>query len=60
MKINKVITKDDELLLDLTEDSVTPEDLLKGVTAHDKYGNSIVGTHVPKPGIVDVTIEEVA
>lgn len=59
MKINKVITKEDEVLLDLTEDSVTSEDLLEGVTAHDKYGKQVVGTYVPKPGIVDVTIEEV-
>lgn len=44
MPINKIIY-DDNVLIDLTEDSVTPETLLKGVTAHDKAGNLINGVH---------------
>lgn len=47
MAINKVVLnkKDgEEVLIDLTDDSVTPETLAKGVTAHDAAGNQIVGT----------------
>ena len=36
-----------KVLIDLTEDSVTPEKLLIGETAHDKSGNLIKGTLVP-------------
>lgn len=45
--INKVIRKTaagDEVLIDLTGDSVAPETLAEGVTAHDKSGAAIVGT----------------
>lgn len=44
---NKVVLNrpdGEEVLIDLTEDSVTPETLGKGVTAHDKTGAPIVGT----------------
>lgn len=41
--INKVIYNG-EVLMDLTADSVTEEQLLTGVTAHDKSGAPIVGT----------------
>ena len=41
--INKVIFGSDTLI-DLTEDTVSPETLGKGVTAHDKSGAPIVGT----------------
>lgn len=34
----------DETLIDLRNDSVTPETLAEGVTAHDKSGNRIIGT----------------
>lgn len=34
-----------QTLVDLTEDTVAPETLLKGVTAHDKSGAQIVGTY---------------
>lgn len=34
----------DETLIDLTNDSVTPETLDEGVTAHDATGEPIVGT----------------
>jgi hypothetical protein len=41
---NKFITKKGRVLLDLTGDTVTPETLGKGVTAHDRSGEPIVGT----------------
>lgn len=40
--INKIIYFG-EILLDLTEDTVTPETLSKGIIAHDKSGNKITG-----------------
>ena len=43
MSANKVIFAG-ETLIDLTEDTVTPETLAKGVTAHDKSGVEIIGT----------------
>lgn len=43
MAINKV-KYGGNTLIDLTSDSVTPESLLPGVTAHDKSGNPITGT----------------
>lgn len=37
-------------LVDLTNDTVTPETLAKGVTAHDASGKQITGTHAcPTP-----------
>lgn len=44
MGLNKFITKKGRVLLDLTGDTVTPETLGKGVTAHDRSGEPIVGT----------------
>lgn len=41
--VNKVIYNSDTLI-DLTADSVTPETLLSGVTAHASNGNAITGT----------------
>ena len=46
MANNKVQLSDGTVLLDLTGDTVTPETLLSGVTAHDAAGNPIVGTVV--------------
>lgn len=46
MAVNKV-TVNGETILDLTGDSVTPETLMEGVTAHDAAGNRIVGTYAP-------------
>ena len=40
---NKVVVND-ETILDLTQDTVTPATLAKGVTAHDKSGAQITGT----------------
>lgn len=37
----------DETLIDLTEDTVTPEAMLSGVTAHNAAGDPIEGTLVP-------------
>ena len=42
-KYNKVIYGG-KVLIDLTGDTVTPADLAKGVTAHDKSGAEITGT----------------
>ena len=44
MAINKVVLNN-EVWLDLTADTVTADNLLKGYTAHDKSGTSIVGTY---------------
>lgn len=43
MAVNKVILGD-QTLIDLTADSVTPDKLSKGITAHNMKGESIVGT----------------
>lgn len=45
--INKVEI-DGVVRLDLTQDTVTPETLLSGYTAHDNSGQAICGTLVPK------------
>lgn len=42
MAVNKVVY-DGDTLIDLTGDTVTPETLAAGATAHDKAGNPIVG-----------------
>lgn len=44
MANNKIQLADGTVLLDLTQDSVTPATLKKGETAHDASGASIVGT----------------
>ena len=49
MAINKV-EYGDRTLIDLTQDTVTPETLLEGETAHEKTGELIRGTHVPFSG----------
>lgn len=47
-KVNKIVVNG-ETKLDLTGDTVTPEKLAQGATAHDKAGVKITGTL--KPGI---------
>lgn len=42
---SKVVLGSGEVLIDLTGDSVAPDKLVKGVTAHDKTGAPIVGTN---------------
>lgn len=43
LDVSKVVYGE-EVLIDLTEDTVTPETLKKGFTAHDKSGAKIIGT----------------
>lgn len=43
MAVNKVVYGT-TVLVDLTEDTVTPDKLLKGATAHDASGQLITGT----------------
>ncbi len=62
MAINKVVmnTSDgEETLIDLTNDSVTPETLAEGVTAHDASGEQIVGTMVASEGGGPVSWDDV-
>lgn len=47
MANNKVQLSDGTVLLDLTGDTVTPENLLSGVTAHDAAGERINGEVAP-------------
>lgn len=42
-------------LIDLTGDTITPEDLKKGVTAHDKSGEQIEGTNTKDSDTSDAT-----
>lgn len=59
MANNKVQLSDGTVLLDLTGDTVTPETLMAGVTAHDAAGERIVGV-ATAGGITNFpTIEEV-
>ena len=49
MAVNKVVYGS-TTLVDLTADTVTPDKLAKGATAHDKTGATITGTYVaPTP-----------
>lgn len=43
MANNKVQLSDGTVLIDLTGDTVSPDKLLEGVTAHDKSGAAIMG-----------------
>lgn len=45
MAVNKVVYNN-ETLIDLTNDTVTTNDLIEGVVAHDKSGTRINGTLV--------------
>lgn len=44
MAVSKVELANGEVLIDLTNDSVTPETLAEGATAHDKSGAVVTGT----------------
>lgn len=55
MAINKVIYGT-ETLLDLTDDTVTADNLQSGITAHSKSGEQITGTLVVK--VVQVSSTE--
>lgn len=52
--VNKVIIGT-EVKLDLTGDTITPADLQKGVTAHDKSGATITGTSTKDADTQDAT-----
>ena len=56
MAYNK-ISYGGDTLIDLTEDTVTPDKLLVGYTAHDKAGNSIIGTAAGEVGRI-ATLDE--
>ncbi len=59
MANNKVQLSDGTVLLDLTRDTVTPETLSSGITAHNAAGDPIVGV-ATAGGITNFpTIEEV-
>lgn len=59
MAVNKVEVNG-ETKLDLTQDTVTPENLLSGATAHNAAGERIVGAATAGGGITNFpTIEEV-
>lgn len=51
---NKVVY-DGEVLIDLTADTVTPDKLAKGITAHDKSGATITGTSTKDSDTTDDT-----
>lgn len=53
MAVNKVVYSG-QTLIDLSFDTVTPETLAEGVTAHDKSGNPIVGTMQPQTAPEDL------
>ena len=57
MGVNKV-EANGETYIDLTNDSVTPETLAEGATAHDKGGNIIVGTMRTSEDLNDVLTEQ--
>jgi hypothetical protein len=56
MGINKVVYKG-ETLVDLTDDTVTPDTLAYGVTAHAKDGEVITGTSIGGGGVPPEVIE---
>ena len=49
MPVSKVVYGD-QTLIDLTQDSVTADTLLEGVTAHSAAGVVLVGTYKPSGG----------
>lgn len=64
MGINKVVINrpsGEETLIDLTMDTVVPEKLLKGFTAHNSKGEPIIGIYeaVSGEGIADISTKEV-
>lgn len=58
MGVSKVVI-DDEVRLDLTEDTVTPESLLKGVTAHNAAGEPVAGVvdKLPNPSALTLNVD---
>lgn len=59
MAINKVVYAG-QTLIDLTNDTVSPETLAKGATAHDKSGSRIIGSKTDNwDEIVNKPFEEI-
>lgn len=61
--VSKVVLADGTTLIDLTQDTVTPETMLAGTTAHNAAGEPITGTAavtvsgttlIMPPGLVSV------
>lgn len=46
---NKVVINN-QTLIDISSDTVTPNTLLSGITAHDNTGAAIIGTYTPTSG----------
>ena len=59
MGVNKVVVNN-AVILDLSSDTVTPEKLLQGATAHNAAGTVIAGTYVPKTMTVDGTMLKIS
>ena len=59
MGVNKVDFANGETLIDLTSDTVTPQTLVKGVTAHNSKGEQIIGSLNPEGGGDDETLKKV-
>ena len=59
MPISKVIY-DGTSLIDLTADTVTPDTLTTGVTAHDASGQAITGTFDPSVYVQKTDVEAFA
>ena len=57
LPVNKVIYGGNTLI-DLSEDTVSPDKLMEGYTAHDKTGAQIVGTATGGGGATEPYIEE--
>lgn len=54
--VNKVVY-DGDTLIDLTDDTVTADSLLEGVTAHDASGAVITGTYTIPPNYGLITYD---
>lgn len=52
---NKIVLSDGTVLIDLTQDTITPDKLAKNVTAHDKSGAPITGTNTYDADTSDAT-----
>ncbi len=59
MAVNKVMVNN-EIVLDLTNDTVAADKLLQDATAHNAAGVAITGTYVPKTMTVDGTTLKLA
>lgn len=55
MANNRIELSDGTILMDLTEDTVTKETLVKGYTAHDSAGNKIKGSFDPDSKYLPLT-----